>query len=112
MKVPSTSGLGFKIPMLDKMVHVIIFIGKGFLFSLSFDRHFKRANIQANAMLVTLVFCTLMGGFTEFVQYYWIPHRDGELKDFIADIFGTVIGLSGFWLWMKLRLTYSQKKIF
>lgn len=88
--IPNESRFAF--PNFDKLVHVGLFGGFVFLWNLYLSRRplgFRQ--------LLTGFFCFYMlsnayGIGMEYVQKYWIPGRDYDLGDIIADMLGAGLG--------------------
>jgi hypothetical protein len=88
--IPDESG--FALPNFDKLVHAGLFGGFVFLWNLYLSKRplsFKQ--------LLTGFFCFYMlsnayGIGAEYAQKYWIPGRDYDLGDIIADMFGAGLG--------------------
>ena len=90
----------FALPNFDKVVHVGLFGGFVFLWCLFLT---KRAVSFRQLLVGFFCFYMLSNGFgvaMEYVQKYWIPGRDYDLGDIIADMFGAGFGygLSNFLL--------------
>jgi VanZ family protein len=72
---------------VDKLVHVALFgveaalcvwaVGKG---------------LSARLLVVVIVWCTVLGGVMEVVQFYWVEGRSGDVMDLLADTFGATLG--------------------
>ncbi|GGB13508.1 VanZ family protein [Puia dinghuensis] len=82
----------FYVPDFDKLVHITLFGGFVFLWSL----YLTKRGLSFTRLLVGF-FCfymlsNLFGIAMEFVQKYWIPGRDYDLGDIIADMFGAGFG--------------------
>ncbi|HLX91582.1 MAG TPA: VanZ family protein [Puia sp.] len=80
------------IPNLDKIVHVGLFGG----FVLLWCTYIASKHLEMKRRLV-LFFCIfaigcLYGTGMEFVQKYFIPSRDFELGDILADVVGASLG--------------------
>jgi VanZ family protein len=81
----------FGIPQFDKLVHA------GFFAVLVFCwRFYFKAAPKYTWLLLLLAAAYGLG--VEFIQRDFIPHRDFDLYDAIADSIGAAIGL---WLWTK-----------
>ncbi|MBS1667915.1 MAG: VanZ family protein [Bacteroidetes bacterium] len=82
---------GFEIPNFDKFVHFILF---GVLVLLWCFYYFaKKTALKISLLIYFIIFlssCT-MGISLEYVQKYFIPNRDFELGDIIADLIGSSI---------------------
>ena len=88
--IPSETG--FKLPNFDKFVHMVLFGGFAFLWSLYLT---KFRHPAGRLLFGFFCFYLLANGFgvaMEYVQKYWIPGRDYDLSDIIADMFGAGIG--------------------
>lgn len=78
----------FEIPHLDKIVHFI------FYFTLSIIGVKGVSNLTNLPFLFILLYGLLLGIIIEFVQYFFIPFRDGNLFDALANILGSFVGLA------------------
>lgn len=83
---------GFKIPNFDKLVHVTMFGGFVFLWNL----YLTNRSLALPRLLGLFFFFYMLGNIfgisMEIVQLYWIPGRDYDTYDIIADMFGAGIG--------------------
>ena len=96
--IPSESHFG--IPQFDKFVHATFFGGFVFLWNL-----YASTRVQDRGRLLRLFFLwyvigNVYGIGTEYIQKYWIPGRDYDQADIIADMIGAGLayGLSNLWL--------------
>ena len=81
----------------DKLVHVGLFAILIFLWRSAFNLEFSAYNF-------ILLFSALLYGLTvEYIQRDFVPNRDFDLYDVVADMAGAIIGLV-VWLW-----TYRKK---
>jgi VanZ family protein len=81
----------FKIPSFDKIVHIGLFGGFVFLWCLYYS--FKNISQKRLLMIFFWIFiiaCSYGIGM-EYVQKYFIPSREFELGDMIADMIGSGI---------------------
>jgi VanZ family protein len=96
--LPSESG--FKIPQFDKIVHISMF---GF-FVFSWNLYFSSRKIPAAKLLRVFFYIFLLanayGIGMEYVQKYFIPLRDFDEADIIADMIGAGLayGISNLFL--------------
>jgi VanZ family protein len=99
--LPDESNLG--IPQLDKYVHIFLF--GSFVFLWSFYYAFKmEKRISNNSISIrALIIACLYGITMEFVQKYFIPNRDFDLYDILADIIGA---LGGFFIFRASVYTF------
>ena len=59
---------------------------------------------QIKALVLATAISIIFGGITEIIQEHWVPLRTGDVYDFIADIIGTLVGISLF------RIFFRKKK--
>jgi VanZ family protein len=96
--IPSESHFG--IPQFDKFVHISMFGGFVFLWNLFEANRVSDAGRLLKLFFVWYVLGNVYGIGTEYVQKYWIPGRDYDQADIIADMIGAGLGygLSNLWL--------------
>jgi VanZ family protein len=91
---------GFSIPNFDKMVHFTLFGALVFFWCFYF--YSKPITVKKLLLIFFIVFlCAgILGIGMEYVQKYFIPFRDFEEGDIIADIIGASIayGICNVWL--------------
>lgn len=90
----------FSIPQFDKFVHAGMFGGFVFLWNWYASRHITETRRLLRIFFVWYLLGTMYGIATEFIQKYWIPGRDYDNVDIIADMIGAGIayGVSNVWL--------------
>ena len=79
---------GFKIPQFDKIVHMGLFGGFVFLWGLYLSKRVADPRMLIRGFFVFYILANTYGIGMEFVQKYWIPGRDYDLADMIADMIG------------------------
>ena len=81
----------FKIPNFDKLVHMTLFGG----FVLLWSVYFSVKKIAQKKLLIIFfrifIIACVYGTATEFIQKYFIPSRDFDIADILADIVGAAI---------------------
>lgn len=82
------SETGFKIPGFDKIVHIGMFGGFVFLWNLYLSKRISTLNALLKGFFIFYVLGNVYGIGMEYVQKYWIPGRDYDLADMIADMIG------------------------
>jgi hypothetical protein len=82
---------GFSIPNFDKAVHITLFGGMVFLWCFYFYSKKIAVKKLLSAFFIVYVCANVLGIGMEFVQKYFIPFRDFELGDIIADMIGAGI---------------------
>ena len=83
---------GFTISNFDKFVHAGLFGGFVFFWCLYLGAKFPGGLIPNNLAFLLFVLSCLFGIAMEFVQKYWIPGRDFDPWDMVADSAGALIG--------------------
>lgn len=77
----------------DKLVHVGLFAILIFLWRSAFDS-------QSPGYNTILILSAILYGLTvEYIQRYFVPNRDFDLYDVIADTLGSIIGL---FVWLRV----------
>ena len=85
-QVPPSWLPGALLPVQDKLGHAgIFFVQAGLL-----QRALRRRLGGRRALLAALVACLLLGAATELRQR-WVPHREGDLLDLLADLAGATL---------------------
>lgn len=79
-----------KIPHFDKICHVVEFALLGYLLIRAFI-HTDRPWLKENALILAVVVAIFFGLSDEFHQLY-VPLRQADLFDLVADGFGAVMG--------------------
>src|SRR5450432_450642 len=91
---------GFSIPNFDKVVHITLFSVMVFLWCFYF--HSKKIALKKLLLIFFIVYlcANVLGIGMEYVQKYFIPFRDFEEGDIIADMIGAGLayGISNIWL--------------
>ena len=83
---------GFRLPNFDKLVHIGLFGGFAFLWSLYLTKSRLPARRLLFAFFCFYLLANALGVGMEYVQKYWIPGRDYDLADIIADMVGAGLG--------------------
>ena len=82
----------FSIPEFDKLVHISLFGG----FVLSWNFYLSKRSVLSPRLLRWFFLVFILGNSfgigMEFVQKYFIPFRDFDTVDIIADMIGAGIG--------------------
>ncbi len=79
------------IKLSDKIEHILAYFGLAFLLSFAI-KFFREHYFILKRIFVTLAVSVLYGGFDEFHQLF-IPKRQADLLDLMADALGALIGL-------------------
>ena len=93
----------FRIPEFDKFVHICMFGGFVFLWNLYEAKRLEEVGRLTRWFFLFYVLGNVFGIAIEFIQKYWIPGRDYDLADMIADMIGAGLayGISNMWLLQK-----------
>ncbi|HXB90849.1 MAG TPA: VanZ family protein [Puia sp.] len=86
------SETAFKIPQFDKIVHIGLFGGFTFLWDLYLSKRVANTRRLLQWFFLIYVITNAYGISMEYVQKYWIPGRDYDLADIIADMIGAGLG--------------------
>jgi VanZ family protein len=76
----------------DKIVHIGVYGLLGFLCYLSLIHQQKITLFRAYPMIITVIICSIYGASDEIHQYF-VPNRDCEVWDWIADFVGVFIAM-------------------
>jgi len=89
-----------KIPHFDKIVHAgLYFLLASFIMPVidSSGKWF----FHKFSFLIVLFISALYGGFIEIAQEHWFINRSGDIKDFISDLAGCILGIAFYYLITK-----------
>jgi hypothetical protein len=79
---------GFEIPQFDKIVHMSMFGGFVFFWNLYLSKRIPDLYKLLRFFFLTYIVGSAYGIASEFIQKYWIPGRDYDNADIIADLIG------------------------
>jgi len=88
--------LHVRINHVDVIAHMVMFmVFAAFLFH-DLCKYSTEHNIKRLSVVITLIVCFLLGVMTEILQYMLtFLNRSGNVIDFVFDLIGTLIGISG-----------------
>jgi VanZ family protein len=78
----------------DKWVHIGLFTLLTYLFCRAFNP------ISREGMLMLFAAATCYGILVEFIQDQFVANRSLDILDWVADIFGAIMGI---WMWCYLK---------
>jgi VanZ family protein len=81
----------FSIPNFDKLVHMGLFGGFVLLWSIYFSRKIMNQKKLLVIFFRIFIIASVYGTTTEFIQKYFIPSRDFDIADILADVAGAAI---------------------
>jgi len=82
---------GFSIPNFDKLVHIGLFGGFVLLWSLYYSTTGRSQKKLLRIFFIIFLIAVVYGIGMEFVQKYFIPGRDYDEADMVADMIGAGI---------------------
>ena len=90
---------------LDKVAHLCMYAVFAFLCLWGYRKQFISNGIhyKQKAVLLAVVISIAYGGLTELMQEYIVRTRTGDWVDFVADIIGTLLGATIFYLFYKKK---------
>ena len=75
----------------DKLLHLIVYLVLFFLFFYSLNNQNKNIKLKEHALLFSVLFTIIYGASDEIHQYF-VPNRDSDFFDWLADAFGAFLG--------------------
>ncbi len=100
--IPGNS-LPKEIHLSDKVEHMLAYFGLAVLVYLAL--HFKKKSGFKEIAATTFFIVIFYGAFDELHQAF-VPFRDADFLDLLADVFG---GIAGIWV-MNFFIIFSNKK--
>ena len=82
----------FVLPQFDKYVHISLFGGFVFFWNFYLSKRPLSARQLLRWFFLIFVLANVFGIGMEFVQKYFIPFRDFDTEDIIADMIGAGVG--------------------
>jgi hypothetical protein len=85
-----------KLSYEDLAVHLMMFVGFSSMLFLDLQKNTKLANSVATLSFAVLFICVLLGITTEILQLLLTSlHRSGNITDFLFDMIGSGLGITG-----------------
>jgi len=81
------------VPLRDKGIHFVEYGVLGWLCAAASSRAWPSAAIWRTAMFA--VFVSVLWGLSDEIHQALVPGRSPELGDVVADLFGSIVGASG-----------------
>jgi len=88
------------VPLRDKGIHFVEYSVLGWLCAAASSRAWPSAAIWRTAMFA--VFVSVLWGLSDEIHQVLVPGRSPELGDVVADLFGSIVGASG-WHFLSRR---------
>lgn len=76
----------------DKLIHLFLFGIYTYLLLKGFQRQTKYPFLLKNTVILSLLLGMVLAIFTEMMQKFIIPGRNGNYYDFFADVAGCILG--------------------
>jgi len=96
-----------KVAISDKIKHFSAFFGLSVLLSLTLMYQKKNFILKKHFLTFTLLIVSSYGFIDELHQTF-IPGRNGEFLDWVADSFGAIVAVLLMWYLIK-RLNYKRE---
>jgi len=84
----------------DKLVHLFLFGTYAYLLIEGLSRQSRYAFLQKHPVIIAIMLGIVFAFFTEAMQKFVIPGRNGNIYDFLADTIGCFLGYTR-WLIMR-----------
>jgi VanZ family protein len=79
------------LPYIDKILHFVAYAILGVLFFRAFRTQRFKENI--NLVIVLSILSSSLYGLSDEVHQYFVPHRNADIMDFLADVAGSICGV-------------------
>jgi VanZ family protein len=79
------------LPYIDKVIHFAVYAILGILFFRAFRTQRFKENI--NMVIMLSILSSSLYGMSDEVHQYFVPHRDADIMDFLADVMGSICGV-------------------
>jgi VanZ family protein len=90
----------------DKILHLLLFGVYLFLLPEGFRKQVWFAKLRRKPVITSLVIGIVFAFFIEVMQMHVIPGRNGNIYDFLADIAGSLLGVT---CWHIIRRNEKKK---
>jgi len=77
----------------DKILHFILFGTYTFLLAAGFSKQSGSALLKQYPVFTSIIIGIIFAFFIEVMQKHIIPGRNGNMYDFLADVFGIFLGI-------------------
>lgn len=94
----------------DKIVHILVYGLLGALCYISLIHQKKFKLLESSPYIFTLLFCSFYGFSDEFHQYF-VPNRDANVYDWIADAAGVILIIVIIKFILSKRFTLFNKRL-
>ncbi|MCW8850824.1 MAG: VanZ family protein [Melioribacteraceae bacterium] len=95
------------IELGDKIKHFLAYLILAILLGLNLHFQDKWKNVSINYLLYTFIICTFYGVIDELHQIF-VPNRSAEFYDWVADLFGSTMGIILVYFFIKFLKTRNH----
>ena len=90
---------------LDKVAHLLMYLAFAFITLWGYRLPYRERGkaFRSKALWITLLVSVSFGALTELMQEFFIPSRFGSVYDWIADVIGSILGVTLFYFLYKKR---------
>lgn len=92
----------------DKIKHFTAYLGLAVLLALNLHFQEKWKFVALNYLIYTFIICSTYGILDEVHQIF-VPNRSAEFLDWLADLFGTIVGIGLTYFLLSLLRKNSNK---
>jgi VanZ family protein len=82
----------------DKLLHFILFGTYAYLLAKGFRKQAVYGFLKQNPVIFSIIIGIVFASFIEVMQKFVIPGRNGNLYDFLADVLGTFLGITTWYI--------------
>lgn len=82
----------------DKLVHFALFGTYAYLLAKGFRKQTTSAFLKQNPVIFSIIIGIVFAIFTEVMQKFVIPGRNGNVYDFLADVLGIFLGIATWYI--------------
>ena len=93
--------------MIDKLLHFGVFLVLSFLAFMGL-RYGARENDRQRRWIRIIAYCAIYGTIVEALQY-WVPGRNIDLLDLVANVLGCLAGMFMFKGYQKVAGSLAKK---
>ena len=79
------------LPYIDKVIHFAAYAILGILFFVAFNTIGFKENI--NKVIMLSILSSSLYGMSDEIHQYFVPYRNADIMDFLADVAGSICGV-------------------
>lgn len=98
---------------IDKVAHLLMYLAFAFITLWGYRKPYqeKGGNYRRKALWLTLAIAIVFGALTEIMQETLVPSRIGSIYDWIADIIGSIIGVTAYYFFYRNRNNLKNESL-